>query len=431
MIAWTTRLVVSSLASALALSCCAPGHAASAPAPANESLQVLHWWTSASERRAADALAARLRDDGVEWRDGAIPGGAGLGAGKVLKSRVLAGDSPDATQIIGASIGEWAELGLLLEFDSVAAANGWSGALFPTIYSLVQHRKHIVAAPLGIHRINTLFYNRALFERLKLAPPATWAEFEHTARTLRAAGVTPLSQSSEPWQVAALFENLVLAEGGADYYRDLFVRHSAQAVLDGRLLVALTHLRSMKGWMQAPDEVPWTVSVRRFARHETAMLVMGDWAKAEMNAWGYSTDDEFSCAPMPGTGKLHLYSVDTLSMFSKDYGHMAAQEKLARLAATPAMQQQYNALKGSVPVRRDADPASMDSCARASWLAFAKGAPAQVPSMVHRMASDEESRDAIIAEVHRFFMDDSVTALQAQSRLAAVLRALGARPRRT
>ena len=415
----------------LALSCLSfPAHCATqAAVPPAASLQVLHWWTSASERRAANLLAARLRDEGVEWKDAAIPGGAGLGAGKVLKSRVLARDSPDATQIIGASIGEWAELGLLLEFDGVAGAGAWSSALFPTIYTLVQHRKHVVAAPLGIHRINTLFYDRKLFARLKLAPAASWAEFEQLARKLRAAGVVPLMQSSEAWQVATLFENLVLAESGPEYYRDLLVRHSAPAVMDKRLTEALLRLRTMKSWMQAPAEEAWTDAVRRFARHEAAMLVMGDWAKAELNEWGYATDDEFSCAAMPGTGKVHLYSVDTLAMFTNDYARSPAQEKLARLVATPAVQQQYNAIKGSVPVRRDADPARMDSCARDSWTTFAKGAQVQAPSLVHRMAADEESRDAIIAEVHRFFMDDSVTAQDTQRRLAAILRTFNLRTR--
>ena len=393
-----------------------------AAAPAG-SLQVLHWWTSASERRAANVIATRLGEEGVEWRDGAIPGGAGLGAGKVLKSRVLAGDSPDATQIIGASIGEWAELGLLLEFDGVAAAGGWGSALFPTINALVQHRHHVVAAPLGIHRINTLFYNRKLFARLNLVPPASWAEFVKVAATLSAAGIAPLVQSSEPWQVAALFENLVLAESGPEYYRELFVRQSAQAVADKRLIEALERLRIMKGWAAAPlDEQPWTSAVRRFSRREAAMLVMGDWAKAELNEWGFATDDEFSCAAMPGTGKLHLYSVDTLSMFTHDYAQVQAQEKLARLIVTPALQQQYNAAKGSVPVRRDADTSTMDSCARASWTTFAKGAAGQAPSLVHRMAADEESRDAIIAEVHRYFVNDAVTPADVQRRLAAILR---------
>lgn len=404
---------------------------ASAPAPgtaSGASLQVLHWWTSASERRAANVLAARLGEEGVEWKDDAIPGGAGLGAGKVLKSRVIAGNAPDTTQIIGVSIGEWAELGLLLELDNVAAAGAWSNALFPTIRTLVQHRKHVVAAPLGIHRINTLFYHRKLFARLKVAPPANWAELEQLAHKLRAAGIAPLVQSGEPWQVAALFENLVLAESGPDYYRELFVRQSAQAVADHRLIEALERLRVMKGWMSAPlEELPWTEVVRRFSRREGAMMVMGDWAKAELNDSGFATDEEFSCAAMPGTDKLHLYSVDTLAMFANDYTRMPAQEKLARLAVTPAVQQQFNRAKGSVPVRRDADLSTMDSCARSSWTTFARGAAVQAPSLVHRMAADEESRDAIIAEVHRYFVDDAVTPGDVQRRLGAILRTFNLR----
>ena len=408
----------------------ANGAGASTAAPAAPSLQVLHWWTSASERRAANLLATRLREDGVEWKDGAIPGGAGLGAGKVLKSRVLARDAPDVTQIIGVSIGEWAEMGLLLELDGVAAAGNWNNVLFPTVRTLVEHRRHVVAAPLGIHRLNTLFYDRKLFARLHLAPATNWAEFEQLARRLRAAGVVPLVQSSEPWQVASLFENLVLAESGPEYYRELFVRQSAQAAADKRLLDALLRLRVMKSWMLTPQEEPWTDTVRRFSRHEAAMVVMGDWAKAEMNEWGYPTGEQFGCAAMPATAALHLYSVDTLVMFTNDYARLASQEKLARLVATPTIQQQYNAAKGSVPVRRDADPARMDACARDSWSTFGRGAQAQAPSLVHRMAADEESRDAIIAEVHRYFIDDSVSAADAQRRLAAILRALNLRTRK-
>lgn len=399
-----------------------------APPASQQVLQVLHWWTSDSERRAANILAARLADEGVQWKDGAVPGGAGLGAGKVLKSRVIASNAPDVTQIIGVSIGEWAELGLLLELDSAATAGGWDKVLFPTILALVQQRRHVVAVPLGIHRINNLFYNRKVFARLKLAPPASWAEFEQVARTLRAAGVAPLAQSGEPWQVATLFENLVLAVGGPAYYRDLFVRQAPQAVADRRLAEALERLREIKGWLAAPRaELPWTDVARRFARGDGAMMVMGDWAKAELVEMGQVLDEDFACAAMPGTDKLHLYSVDTLAMFTNDYARTAAQEKLARLAVTPLAQQQYNSAKGSVPVRRDASLATMDSCARSSWTTFAKGAAVQAPSLVHRMAADEESRDAIIAEVHRFFVDDSVAPADVQRRLAAVLRTFNLR----
>ena len=162
--------------------------AAPAPAPSS-SLQVLHWWTSPSERKAANVLAARLAAEGVQWQDAAIPGGAGIGAGKVLKGRVLAGDAPEVTQIIGVSVAEWGEMGLLLELDNAAAADNWNSFLFPTVRNLIEYRKHTLAAPLGIHRVNTLFYNRTLFARLKLAPPTTWNEFETVAGRLAAAGL--------------------------------------------------------------------------------------------------------------------------------------------------------------------------------------------------------------------------------------------------
>ena len=168
-------------------------------------LQVLHWWTSASERRAADLLAARLAAEGILWRDAAIPGGAGMGAGKVLRSRVLAGDAPEATQMIGTSIAEWAGIGLLLELDDVANVGQWGQVLFPTVRQLVQHRGHVVAVPLGIHRVNVLFGNRRIFDKLRLTPPRNWDEWVAAAQALQAAGIAPLALSSEPWQVATLF----------------------------------------------------------------------------------------------------------------------------------------------------------------------------------------------------------------------------------
>jgi len=392
-----------------------------------ESLQVLHWWTSASERHAVNVLSTRLAKDGIVWDDGAVPGGAGVGAGKVLKSRVLAGSAPDVTQIIGVSLGEWAELGLLLELDDASTAGSWDKVMFPTIWNLVHQRGHTVAAPLGIHRTNTLLYNRKLLARLHLSLPTTWAGLEALAVKLRAAGVAPLVQSSEAWQVATLFENIVLSVGGADYYRDLFVHQNARAAADPRLVTALERLRQMKTWMAPIQEQSWTEVAKRFARSEGAMMVMGDWAKAELNESGFPVDQEFGCSALPGTEHLHLYSVDTLAAFANDYAHSAAEDRLARVVTTLQVQQQYNAAKGSVPVRRDAATSGMDSCARASFATFGKGASVQVPSLVHRMATDEESRDAIIAEIQRYFADDTVPAAQVQKRLATVFRTFSSR----
>lgn len=147
-----------------------------APTPAAtavnaQPVDVLHWLTSASERRAANQLSAILAANGVQWRDAAIPGGGGMAAVKVLKSRVLMGDAPDVAQLIGTTLTEWADVGLVLSLNAVATRQRWAQTLFPTVMDLVSYNGTVIAAPLGIHRINTLLYNRRVFARIGLPPP--------------------------------------------------------------------------------------------------------------------------------------------------------------------------------------------------------------------------------------------------------------------
>ncbi len=390
-----------------------------------EPLQVLHWWTSTSEHKAIDLLAADLAAENVVWHESLIPSGSGNGATIVLKSRVLAGDAPDAAQLNGPVIGEWAELGLLVDLDKVAETGKWDKLLFPEVASWIRPHGHVVVAPIGIHRINTLFTNRKIFNQYGLTPPQTWDEFEHIAAKLHKAGVPALAQSSEPWQLATLFESLVLAEGGAPFFRDVFVKKEPSAYADARFAHALQRLRSYKQWMAAPiQDALWQDVTRQFVDGGAAMMVMGDWAKGEMNAWGFATDGAFGCEAVPGTANYHLFDIDTLAMFTGANMHRSAQLKLAQVVMTPALQADYNQIKGSVPALRNPDFSKMDSCARDSWKTFARGPQAQVPSFSHHMATDETSRDAIMGELHRFFMDDGVAVADTQRRLETMARVL-------
>jgi len=398
----------------------------SVPAQAQvESLQVLHWWTSTSEHKAVDVLAANLAEENVTWNEALIPEGAGVGALIVLKSRVLAGNAPEVAQLNGPIIGEWADLGLLLDLDKVASNGKWDKLLFPEIAAWIRPRGHVVVAPLGIHRVNTLFFNRKILDQYGLLPPQTWDDFERMAARLHKEGVPALAQSSEPWQVATLFETLVLAEGGSTFYRDLFVKKDPSAYSDPRFAHVLKRLRNLKQWMATPlQELSWPEVTRQFADGGAAMMVMGDWAKGELNAWGMATDSSFGCLATPGTTNYHLFDIDTLAMFASGTSHRSAQLKLAQVTMSAAVQGDYNQIKGSIPVLRNPDLSKMDSCARASWKVFSRGSSVQVPSFAHRMATDETSRDAIIGEVHRYFLDDRITAQEAQRRLVSIAHIL-------
>lgn len=387
-------------------------------------VDVLHWWTSASERRAADQLSAHLAANGVQWNDAAIPGGGGMAAVKVLKSRVLSGDPPDVAQLIGTTLTDWADIGLVLPLNAVATRQRWAQGLFPTVMELVSYKGDVIAAPLGIHRINTLLYNRRLFARVGMPAPRNWAEFETVARKLQASGIKPLAWSDEPWQMATVFESVLLGEAGVPLYRELIVRRRSAAWLDPRVeraLVRLRWLRTLGG--NTPGEKTWTESARELLTDNAGMMIMGDWAKGELMAWGATPARDFGCVVVPGTDNMHLYSIDTLAMLVNPRQRETTQEKVAELVSGAPAQLAYNRIKGSVPVRRDIDASALDGCARDSWDTFAAPSNARVPSLAHRMAADEAIKDAVAQTLWRYLTNPHMEAPEAQRRLAAVIRA--------
>jgi glucose/mannose transport system substrate-binding protein len=111
-------------------------------------------------------------------------------------------------------------------------------------------------------------------------------------------------------------------------------------------------------------------------------------------------------------------------MLTSSKSFRPAQEKLAKIVMSDAVQVEYNQLKGSIPVLRNPDLTKIDGCGRASWKLFSSGAQAQVPSLAHRMAADEVTRDAIIAEVHQYFLNNKLSTIETQRRLARIARAV-------
>jgi glucose/mannose transport system substrate-binding protein len=401
--------------------------AASMIAAHAQPLNVLHWWTSDSERQAADRLVQQLASQGVEWHDDAIPGGGGGAAIKVLTGRVLAGEAPDVAQVIGRTLTDWADLGLVLPLDEVAQRGRWRQTMFPVVLQTVSRNGKVMAAPLGVHRINTLLYNHHVWEQLRLAPPRSWADIDAAAKAMRAHHVTPLAWSDEPWQIATVFETVLLSEGGPALYAELASSQGWSSWRDARVVAALNRLRWLRDLDDEPTtEQPWTVSTRRLQSGAAGMLIMGDWARGELEAWGEQPGLDFDCVPIPQTAGMHLYSIDTLAMLVGHNAHRAEQEKMAEILAQPATQMAYNQAKGSVPVRTDIDPSQLDVCARDSWQTLARPGSALLPSIAHRMAAVESVREAMGGVLQRFIKTRSVTPQQAQLQLLAIVR--GAAP---
>lgn len=389
-----------------------------------QSIDVLHWWTSSSESKAVEQLKTQLFNQGVFWKDTAIAGG-GMAAVKVLKTKILMGDAPDVAQIIGPTLNEWSDMGVVLPLNRVLEKNKLETTISTTVLDLITYKNKVIAAPLGVHRINSMLYNKAVLDKLNLAPPTTWADIETIHQRLKGSGVQTIAWSDEPWQINTAFEAILLSEAGAPAYLDLMQMRQEKDWLQPPVLQALHRLqwmRSLSSTQSKPSEKTWGSNTRDLAEGKVALLLMGDWAKGELMSWGYMPNQDFGCIPVPGTSKAHLYSIDTLALLIGNQSNSEVQEKFVETVTGLTAQLNYNKVKGSVPVRRDIDNKTLDVCAKDSWDNFNNPKIIKVPSLAHRMVADEATKDAIAYTLWRSLTAEKINLKETQIRLATIIR---------
>lgn len=398
---------------------------AALPAQAGE-VEVLHWWTSGGEAKAAAALKATLQAKGDTWKDFAVAGGGGDAAMTVLKSRVMAGNPPAAAQIKGPSIQEWAQEGVLANIDDVALADHWDQALPKVVSDMMKYRGHYVAVPVNVHRVNWLWANPAVFKKAGARVPATWDDFFVAAEALKKAGVVPLAHGGQSWQDLTLFESVAIGVGGADFYRKALVQRDPAALKSATMEKVLATYRRIKPYTDrnAPGR-DWNLATAMVIRGEAAMQVMGDWAKGEFLAAGKLPGRDFVCVPAPGTAKSYTFNIDSFAMFKlKNPASVQAQKDLAQAIMSPAFQETFSLNKGSIPVRLNVRMDRFDDCAKASSADFvaASAAGTLMPSVAHGMAVPPAAEGAIKDAVSEFWNNDRISVAQAMDRIAAAAR---------
>lgn len=390
-------------------------------------VEVLHYWTSGGEAKAAAALKATLQAKGHTWRDFAVAGGGGDSAMTVLKSRVVSGNAPAAAQIKGPSLQEWAAEGVLANIDDVAKAEKWDSLLPKQISDVMKYKGGYIAAPLNVHRVNWLYANPEVLKKAGAKVPATWDEFFATAEALKQAGVIPLAHGGQNWQDFTVFESVALGLGGVDFYRKALVQLDPAALNGATMEKVLTTFRRIKGYTDknAPGR-DWNLATGMVVKGEAGMQLMGDWAKGEFVAAGKQPGKDFICVAAPGSAGAFTFNVDSLAMFKvKGDDKVKAQKDLAAAVMSPQFQETFNLNKGSIPVRLNMDLTKFDDCAKASAKDFAASAQGGtlVPSIAHGMAVPAAVEGAIKDVVSQFWNNDRMTPKEAMTRLAAAAKA--------
>jgi glucose/mannose transport system substrate-binding protein len=389
-------------------------------------LEVLHWWTSGGEAKAASALKASMQAKGHTWKDFAVAGGGGDAAMTVLKSRVVAGNAPAAAQIKGPSLQEWAREGVLANLDATAKAEKWDELLPKVVSDVMKHKGNYIAVPVNVHRVNWVWANPAVLQKAGTKLPTTWDEFFVAAEALRKAGVTPIAHGGQPWQDFTTFEAVALGVGGADFYKKALVQLDPASVSSPTMEKVLATFKRVKGYTDknAPGR-DWNLATAMVIKGEAGMQIMGDWAKGEFIAAGKVPGKDFVCAAAPGTGNAFTFNVDSFAMFKlKNEANIKAQNDLAVAIMGPEFQEVFNLNKGSIPVRLGMKMDKFDDCAKQSSKDFVDTAKSGslVPSIAHGMAVPSATEGAIKDVISQFWNDDKMDAKSAMSKLAAAAK---------
>ncbi|MEX8493436.1 ABC transporter substrate-binding protein [Sphaerotilus sp.] len=385
-------------------------------------VEVLHWWTSGGEAKAASALKATLQAKGHTWKDFAVAGGGGDSAMTVLKSRVVSGNAPAAAQIKGPSLQEWAAEGVLANIDDVAKAEKWDSLLPPVVANVMKYKGSYIAAPVNVHRVNWLWANPEAFKKAGAKVPTNWDEFFVAADKLKAAGIIPVAHGGQNWQDFTTFESVALGVGGAEFYKKALVQLDQGALKSPTMEKVLTTFKKVHGYTDknAPGR-DWNLATAMVIKGEAGMQLMGDWAKGEFIAAGKAPGKDFLCAAAPGTAKDFTFNIDSFAMFKlKNEANVKAQKDLAAAIMSTDFQEVFNLNKGSIPVRLNMDLSKFDDCAKLSSKDFVETAKtgALVPSIAHGMAVPSAAAGAIQDAVSQFWNSDKMTAAEAMAKIA-------------
>lgn len=390
---------------------------------AENSVEVVHWWTSGGEAAALNVLKEDMQKKGFVWKDSPVAGGGGDQARTVLRARVAAGNPPEAMQMLGFIIGEYADEGLLGDLNSVAAAEGWDKIVPPALQKFGKHSGKWVSAPVNIHRTNWVWANKAIFDELKIAVPKNFDELMVAADKIKKAGYIPLAHGGQPWQDATVFDSAVISAGGPEFYKKAMLQLDEAALGSKTMEKAFEQMAKLRTLVDpAFPNRDWNLATAMVINKKAAMQMMGDWAKGEFLKAGKKPNVDFLCFQYPGTEGSFTFNADQFAMFKVGKSQEAGQMKLASAIMDKNFQEKFNLVKGSIPARMDVADTNFEACGKKS-MADLKTASAKgtlMGSFAHGHAVPESIKGAMIDVVTKAFNSGTAPAEATKQLVAAV-----------
>ena len=396
-----------------------------APVMAQEAVEVLHWWTAGGEAAALGVLKGNLEKQGVKWNDMPVAGGGGEQAMTAVRARVTAGNPPTAVQMLGFDIQDWAKQGVLSDLNAIATKEGWDKTVPQALQKFSKYNGKWVAAPVNVHSTNWVWANKEVLAKAGVtSEPKTWDEFVAALDKVQKAGFIGLAHGGQPWQEATVFDGVVLATGGLDFYKKAFIDLDTKALNSDTMVKSFDRMAQLRKYVDKDfSGRDWNVASGMVISGKAGFQIMGDWAKGEFIGAKKVAMKDFACFRTPGTQGMVSFNADQFAIFKVGADKMAAQNKLATAILEPGFQSAFNVVKGSAPARTDVPDTAFDACGKKAIkdLAEANKTDRLVGSMAHGHAVSASIKNAFYDVITRQF-NGSINSKKAAAEMASAAK---------
>jgi glucose/mannose transport system substrate-binding protein len=373
----------------------------------NQSVEVVHWWTSGGEAAALNVLKQNLEKQGVAWKDSPIAGGGGEQAMTAVRARVSAGIPPTAVQMLGYDITDWAKQGVLADLNALAAQENWDKVVPVALQKFSKHNGKWVSAPVNVHSTNWVWANKEVLAKAGVTKePANWEQFIQDLDKVQKAGFVALAHGGQPWQEVTVFDGVALSTGGVDFYRKAFIDLDVSALGSPTMEKVFQRMSQLRKFVDKDfSGRDWNVAAGMVISGKAGYEIMGDWAKGEFINAKKVAGKDFTCFRVPGSQGAVTFNSDQFAMFRVKGDKATAQNKLAAAIMDKGFQSAFNVVKGSVPARTDVSDAAFDDCGKKGMrdLAEANKKNTLVGSLAHGHAVPASIKNAFYDVITRHF----------------------------
>ena len=347
-------------------------------------LEIFHWWVGPGEREAADewfkALHAKYPE--VEVIENPVAGGGGVSHRVVLQGRLAAGLPPDTFQALGgAELKAYVDGNYLLPLDDLWTELNYRKAIPGPLANTFIFNGHYYGVPLNMHIQNILYYNKKLFDELGLKEPKNFDQLMKVAAAIKKAKpkMYPLGLGTkEKWEAAFVLDEIILGEGGPEYYVKLF-KGQIDVKKDKIFRTALEKLAKLKPYIYPyHSNLTWDQSVSLVVSGDAAMVTMGTWAIGAFLSNKWTPGKDFGALTFPqGRERYLLFHADSF-VLPKGAPHPGTTLDFLRVTASPELQIPCDVVQGGLVARIDIDPKVFPDPIRQEMQAYIRDNPTKL-----------------------------------------------------